>query len=136
MNEPEPLTAGLSGGSPVPIEGVSAIGQALDIAWPPEYAEFLAQSGGGEGWIGESYLAVWPPGEMVTNNEALGLAEFAPNLVGFATDGGGELFAFDRAFDPVHIVMVPMIGLDSPRDFGSSFVEFLSQLHSGDIPGH
>jgi SMI1 / KNR4 family (SUKH-1) len=135
MDKSAALTKGLTGGSPEPIEAVAAIGQALNVEWPPGFAEFLAQSGGGEGWIGESYLVVWPPGEIVANNEAMKVAEFAPNLVGFATDGGGELFAFDREYDPVHIVMVPMIGLDYPRDFGSSFSGFLSRLHSGDIPG-
>jgi hypothetical protein len=76
---------------------------------------------------------VWPPDDIVATNEALELQRFAPHLVGFGGDGGGELFAFDRSFDPVHIVMVPLVGLDTPVDFGDSFVGFLRRLHSGDI---
>lgn len=127
------LTIGLDGGSRHSSEIVSEIGRTLGIDWPEEFAAFLAESGGGEGWIGESYLVVWPPGEIAPANEALGLHKFAPHLVGFGGDGGSELFAFDRSFDPVHIVMVPLVGLDDPVDFGSSFVGFLRRLQSGDI---
>ena len=134
MSELRDLAADLSGGTALPAEAVVEIGRKLEIDWPADYVEFLTEVGGGAGWVGEHYLQAWPPDELVSANEALNLAEFAPNLVGFGSDGGGELYAFDRSFDPPHIVMTPMIGLGLVNDFGASFLGFLRQLDSGEIP--
>jgi hypothetical protein len=134
MSELRDLAAGLEGGSALPVEAVAEIGRKLEIDWPADYVEFLTQIGGGAGWIGEIYLQAWPPEELVPSNVDLNLAEFAPNLVGFGSDGGGELFAFDRSFDPPHIVMTPMIGWGLVNDFGISFLDFLRGLTSGEIP--
>jgi hypothetical protein len=76
---------------------------------------------------------VWPAHEIAPTNVTLELPKWAPHLVGFGGDGGGEMFGFDRTFDPPHIVMVPLIGLDQPVDLGASFVGFLLRLHAGEI---
>jgi hypothetical protein len=135
MSELEALVAGLTGGHPQPVDVVAKIAQRLRIDWPADYVAFLTKSGGGTGWVGEHYIEVWPPDEIVSTNADLNLAEFAPNLVGLGSDGGGELFAFDRSYGPPHIVMTPMIGLDLPADFGTTFLGLLRRLHAGDVPG-
>jgi hypothetical protein len=129
------LTAGISRGSPSTPEEVARIGRALEFTWPEDFAAFLAESGGGEGWVGESYLVVWPPDEIEATNEELMLRKFAPTLVGFGSDGGGELFAFDKSQAPPRIVMVPLIGLDQPVDVGPDFGSFLRRLQSGELFG-
>ena len=38
--------------------------------------------------------------------------QFAPGLLIFGSDGGGEAFAFDMRFDPPPVVAVPFVPMD------------------------
>lgn len=106
-------------------------GRVLGIDWPDDYSAFMRSTDGGEGWVGENYVAFWSASELVEYNRGYGVAEYAPNLVIFGSDGGGEAFAFDRSTQPPSIVMVPFIGLDAPVPQGPTFGDFIARLRVG-----
>lgn len=105
-------------------------GKALGIDWPDDYAAFMRTTDGGEGMVGDNYVAFWSASELVEYNRGY-VAEYAPNLVIFGSDGGGEAFAFDRSTQPPSIVMVPFIGLDSPVPQCQTFSDFIARLQVG-----
>ncbi len=93
----------------------------------------MRECDGGEGFVGDGgYLVLWRLGELGPNNQAYGCAEFAPGLLLFGTDGGGEGYAFDLRDDPPTYVMVPLVGLsvDAAQNCATSFTEFLVYLSS------
>jgi hypothetical protein len=85
----------------------------MSIDLPDVYVAYL--QGGGvaeeftEGLPG--YVALWHPDEIETNNRDLQVETCAPGYLGFGTDGGGELLAFDASGA---VFMLPMIGME-PR---------------------
>jgi hypothetical protein len=97
---------------------------------PEEYVQFLRQADGGEGFIGNAYLILWRVAELVELNRAYQVAEYAPGLLLFGSDGGGEAFAFDMRTEAKAIVAVPFVGmeLELVRPFGSNFGAFLEEL--------
>jgi hypothetical protein len=50
----------------------------------------------------------WPLAEVAALNEAYSVEEFAPGYVGFASSGGGELFAFSPSGAIECLPFVPM----------------------------
>jgi hypothetical protein len=98
------LTRG--GASP---EAIAAAAAGIGTDFPPTLAAFLERADAAEGWVGGEYLAVWPTAEIADLNRVARVAEFAPRLVAFATDGGGEGYFFDR--DTGDFFRAPMIGL-------------------------
>src|SRR6476620_2231773 len=97
------LTVGLEADSPGDPEALIRAAAVLKIVWPPDYAEFMAEHDGGEGSVGDAYLSLWPAAELIDLNQSYRLADFAPDLVAFGSDGGGECFAFDRRSSPPSI---------------------------------
>jgi hypothetical protein len=86
---------------------------ALPAAIPNSYFEFLRFSNGGEGDLGiePGWFCPWPAEEVLRYNEVYRVAEFYGEFIGFGSNGGGELLAFDcRAPAPWPIVMIPFIG--------------------------
>ena len=100
---------------------------------PDDDLEFLLESNGGEGLVGESYVTLWAAEDILRVNEMYGVREAAPGLVLFGSDGGGEGYAFDTRASNVRIVMVPFVGM-SPRDaivIADSSVHYLLCLYEG-----
>lgn len=97
---------------------------------PEDYAQFLQQADGGEGFVGNAYIILWRVGELLEMNRAYQVAEYAPGLFLFGSDGGGEAFAFDTRNDAKPIVSVPFVGMELKlaRPLGSNFKEFLEEL--------
>ena len=91
----------------------------------------MTEQDGGEGFVGEAYLSLWLAADLVNRNRDYGLAESAPDLVAFGSDGGGECFAFDRRSSPPTIVMAPFVGFDQPIKQAVTFVGFLERLREG-----
>lgn len=94
--------------APAMIEAAEA---TLKIRFPRDYRDFLLTQGTGEGWVGEHYLRLWKVEELARWNQEYGFPEYAPTLIGFGGDGGGEAFAFDTRATPPCIVIAPLIGL-------------------------
>lgn len=128
MNEKLPIEFELRGGAP---ESTLAEAEAkLRWALPNDYRAFLRKANGGEGFVGENYLILWAGEELAQFNKEYQVQDYAPGLTLFASDGGGEGFAFDTRSTPPPVVQVPFIGmeLDYARPVAANFDQFLAKL--------
>jgi hypothetical protein len=103
----------------------------LPVWLPNDYIGFLLVSNGGEGFLGENYVRLWKAEDLRQNNLNYAVAEFAPQLFLFGSDGGGEAYAFDTSASPYMVVQVPFIGMGDPEtsiQLGDSFNAFLTNL--------
>lgn len=111
---------------------VAEVVRRLDIDLPNDYRTFLAEANGGEGFVGDGgFVRLWPIDEIESSNEELGVSEFAPDLVFFGTDGGGEGYAFDIRARPHRVVQVPLIGMKDSEtwiDQGATLVDLLDRV--------
>ena len=75
-------------------------------------------------------MILWPVKRLRELNEGYHVGEFAPGLVLFGSDGGGEGFAFDTRGGSTTIVSVPFVGmeLDVVRPVATTFNGFLEEL--------
>jgi len=85
----------------------------MRIDLPADYIAYLEVVSVAEGFTEDlpGYFEVWWPDEIEANNKDLEVAKHAPGFLGFGTDGGGELLAFD---DSGAVFMLPLIGME-PR---------------------
>ena len=97
--------------APCPVAELDAAQTALNVALPADYRAFLEMSDGGEGFVGEDYLILWRASELQPFNRDYEVSTYASGLVGFGSNGGGEMFAFDVRFEPPPVVIVPFIGM-------------------------
>jgi SMI1 / KNR4 family (SUKH-1) len=109
---------------------LEAAQRALQHTLPSDYANFLRASNGGEGFVGDNYLALWKAEELKQLNDEYQVPEYAPGLLLFGSDGGGEAYAFDTRQAPWTVVQMPFVGMDLryARPVGSGFTEFLRGL--------
>lgn len=107
-------------------DAVSSIGCSL----PSDYVQFLGDHDGGEGFIGHNYLIIWKAEELSTFNREYEVAKYAPGLLLFASDGGGEGYGFDTRDSTMPVVSVSFIGMDlnDVERVAGSFTDFLNQL--------
>ena len=101
-----------------------------------DYAEFMQQSNGGEGFIGNAYVILWRAEDLIEMNKAYQVAEYAPGLFLFGSDGGGEAFAFDTRAEAKPVVSVPFVGMDLKlaQLMATNFNAFLEGLFAGLTP--
>jgi hypothetical protein len=116
-----------SGASTASIEGVS---KDLGSSLPGDYASFLEICNGGEGMLGRHYLMLWKVDEIAHLNEAYQVSEYAPGLLFFGSNGGGEAFAFDTRQTPWSVVKVPFVGMNLEHviQIAGSFGSFMQHL--------
>ncbi len=98
---------------------------------PAEYAAFLLQCNGGEGFIGpNAYLMLWRVEELLPSNAAYEVSDLAPGLLIFGSDGGGEAHAFDTTAASWPVVTVPFVGMDRKliQTTAASFDGFLAAM--------
>lgn len=105
---------------------------------PSAYLAMLEESNGGEGDLGvdPGWITLWPAEDVLSNNASYCVAEALPGFLGFASNGGGELLAFDlRGGEPYPIVMIPFIPMEAAEavQIASSFEE-LRQLLGKENP--
>jgi hypothetical protein len=82
------------------------------VKLPTDYLDFLRFANGGEGDLGIQpwYFQVWAAEEVIENNRNYSIPEFLPGFLGFGTNLGGELLAFDvRREGERRVFMIPMI---------------------------
>jgi hypothetical protein len=104
----------------------------LGVKLPAQYVEFLKLTNGYEGLVGKAcYVMLWRVEELDSMNEAYEVQKYAPGLLIFGSDGGGEAYGFDTREPQWPIVQVPFIPMDwnEAQPTGSSFNAFLEQLH-------
>lgn len=82
------------------------------IKLPTDYEQFMRKMNGGEGFVGNGYVIIYPIEKLLEYNSGYRFEEYVPGLFLFGTNGGGEAFAFDRRNEDWSIVMVPFIPLE------------------------
>ncbi|HPT51011.1 MAG TPA: SMI1/KNR4 family protein [Accumulibacter sp.] len=107
-------------------DAVSLLGCSL----PPDYVQFLHDHDGGEGFIGDNYLILWKAEELSIFNREYEVEQYAPGLLLFGSDGGGEGYGFDTRDAAMPVVRVPFIGMELryARAVAGGFTDFLNQL--------
>ena len=95
-----------------------------------DYAAFLMQSNGGQGFIGKGYTNLWRLEEIFEKNKSYKVTDFASGLLLFGSDGGGEAFAFDYTSEQRRIVSVPFVPLDmkEARTLALTFGSFIEGI--------
>lgn len=102
---------------------------------PTEYIDFLKLTNGGEGFVGKnSYVMLWPIGDLPSMNQSYEVEKYVPGLVIFGSDGGGEAYGFDTRSAEWPIVQVPFVGMawSVAQPMGASFHDFLERLYKSD----
>jgi hypothetical protein len=117
---------------PTTSDSITEIEEALRISFPIQYKNFMLESNGAEGCIGESsYLAIWRDSEIVRANRDLKIEEYTPGLVLFASDRGGTAYAFDKRQAQMPIVEIPddSIHIEEAVKIADTFTGFLQYLY-------
>jgi hypothetical protein len=75
---------------------------------------------------------LWAAEELGRLNKAYEVQTYAPGLVLFGSDGGGEAYGFDLRGDARTIVEVPFVGMDwkLANTISQSFGGFLESLRA------
>ena len=105
--------------------------QLLCMTFPAQYKEFMLNSNGIEGAIGENaYVAIWRIEEIFDRNKDYDVDEYTPGLVYFGSDGSDMAFAFDKRSEKIPIVTIPFesIHIEDAKKIGDTFIEFLKYL--------
>lgn len=112
-------------------EEIEKLQNELKFALPRSYVEFLLTANGGEGFIPDSYVIFWRVEDLVPRNAAYNVAELAPGLFLFGSNGGGEAFGFDTCSETCSIVSIPFVTMDKSdaRPAAPDFQAFLNTLH-------
>ena len=126
----ERLLAKFNGNPPANAASIRQFEREASLQLPEDYAQFLQQADGGEGFVGNSYVILWHVGELLELNRAYQVVEYAPGLFLFGSDGGGEAFAFDTRTAANAIVSLPFVGMELKvvRPIASDFTAFLEEL--------
>jgi len=101
-----------------------------------DYLAFIRRHAGCDGPVGgRGYLTLWPLDEVISANEEACTTEFAPGLLLFAGDGGGEAYAFDRQTPGWPVVTVPLVGLSRKvmKPVATTFSEFIRKLANDEV---
>ena len=126
----ERLLAKINANPPADASSIRQFETEAGIHLPEDYMKFLQERDGGEGFVGNAYVIFWRVGELLEMNRAYQVADYAPGLFLFGSDGGGEAFAFDTRSDSKPIVSVPFVGMElkAIHPLASHFKAFLEEL--------
>ncbi len=115
---------------PVSVEEIERAQTTLGHEFPNDYVEFLRFCNGGEGFIGETYVIFWRAREVPEFNTLYEVTTYAPGLLLFGSNGGGEAYAFDTRLPSMATVQVPFVGMDLQEtiSIAPSFNRFLVEL--------
>lgn len=106
----------------------------FDIRFPDDYILFLSCHDGSSDFLGGFYVQFFAFEDLILDNQDIRTDEFYPGLVIFASNGGGEYWAFDKRTDPPRIVQIPAVGgISDALLCGHSFSEFLEYLDKGEF---
>jgi|SRR5262249_7932906 len=120
--------------APAVSASIEAFEREACVVLPTEYRQFLQVSDGGVGIVGPAgYAMLWRVNDLLRFNKEYEVAEYAPGLLLFGSDGGGEGFAFDLRVPEKPVVAVPFIGMNLAdatqlAETFDGFLEYLAQL--------
>ena len=98
---------------------------------PPDYLTYLRGKSPNFGDLTfddfDRYFDLWPESDIEQFNTEYEVPELAPDLVAFATNGGGELYAFNQAGQ---IFEIPCIGMEAQHAslLAESWSEFEARI--------
>lgn len=127
-NKMATVLAALKKNPPATQEQIDQLQVDLGVILPPDYVEYARATNGADGAVGvNGYVSLWPIDEVAQLNKNYRVADFAPGLVLFGSDGGGEAFAFDARDGGMEIVQVPFVGMSlfEIQLLAKTFGEFL-----------
>ena len=109
---------------------VGELSAALGVTIPRDYLDFLQQHDGGEGFIGDNYIVLWKAEELADFNREYEVEKYAPGILLFGSDGGGEGYGFDTETAAMPIVRVPFIGMERryATPFAKDFPDLFAKL--------
>ena len=112
-------------------ENIMRVEKQIKYEFPNDYTDFLKISNGAEGFLGDSYINLWSVEDLPTLNESYQVNIYAPGLILFGSNGGGEAFALDTRSETITYVQVPFIGMDleSIEEISDSFLGFLNYFY-------
>ena len=100
---------------------------------PKDYLSYISAGGCDSGFTSgdPGYFQLWAPDEVDGLNRDYRAQEFAPGFVGFGSDGGGEMLAFDAAGA---VYMIPFIGGGSKdaKKIASNWSEVAARISTDD----
>ncbi len=119
--------------APASEEALHDLTAHIGITLPDEYVAFLRMSNGGEGELGvePGWFQIWPAEQVIQLNAGYGTPSFAVGFIGFGSNGGGEMIAFDtRGIAPWPIVMIPFVGMspELAEQVATEFKGFLKAM--------
>jgi hypothetical protein len=91
---------------------VDGLPARLGVTLPKDYTNFLEEHNGGEGFIGDSYIIFFKAEELVDFNREYEVEKYAPGILLFASNGGGEAYGFDTHEVEMPIVRIPFIFME------------------------
>ena len=101
-------------------EALASVESIIGRTLPHDYVDLLQFSNGFEGMVGhdgpgsrKDYVCFWPVEMLLEYNEAYKVAEFAPGLFLFGSNGGTTAYAFDMRENNMSIVAIDFITLCS-----------------------
>jgi SMI1 / KNR4 family (SUKH-1) len=130
----ELLSAPFNLRTPASVAEISELRRQFSVSMSSDYFQFLLIGNGGCGDVGSGdYAMFWGSDEIPSYNLEYETNTYAPGLILFGSNGGGEAFAFDSSQGTLTIGIVPFVGLSlvEYRPMAQSFVEFLELLSSG-----
>jgi hypothetical protein len=96
---------------------------------PTQYVLYFAGDGPKEGELAiePGWFQLWSPADAERLNREYHVQQVAPGFLGFGSNGGGEMLAFDAEG---RVVMIPFVGLsaDEARPVASSWSEFVERI--------
>jgi hypothetical protein len=108
---PEEFWSDFLGNGEVSLDEIILAEKKLGFSFPKDYIEFLLLSNGGEGSWRERYFILWRVQDLCQFNIEYESHIYAPGLVLFGSNGGGEAYAFDTRSSDLPIVEVPFVGM-------------------------
>lgn len=123
------LAGALTLRAPATVSAIEQFQTDCRVKLPEDYVGFLLHTNGADGPVGETgYVSLWAIDELSELNNGYRVAEFAPGLLLFGSDGGDEAFAFDLRDPAMPIVGVPFVGmsLDEARPLATTFTAMLT----------
>ncbi|TPI40945.1 SMI1/KNR4 family protein [Mesorhizobium sp. B3-1-9] len=91
------------------VDGLSA---HFGFELPRDYTDFLKEHNGGEGFVHDNYIIFFKAEELADFNREYEVEKYAPGILLFASNGGGEAYGFDTQDPNMPIVRVPFVGMN------------------------
>ena len=96
---------------------------------PQQYLDYIASGGDTEFEIDAefgSYIILEPLDDIEQFNQDIEINKYAPGFIAFASDGGGEAFAFN---EQAAIFLIPLIGMspEAATKISESWTEYESK---------